>query len=375
MSINSVLVLFLFLTVISAIRIPLLQNATLIPISNASSTIINNQTCDQCLCRMNSSHLALNCFPSNTCQFFSTYPRTYTIQSISQARLYFLQQILPDPSQQCCMPNTSYLMSKINTANGISVNMATPHCMVLDNDGYVVTVSAANNSFVRLYPRTLSIANQVALLSFPGSIRTVIYYNESYYIGFDNLIILMNATDFTVIENISASVPQGVRDMIFLQDRQTLVVTATDSRYILFFNRTDNYSLIYEQPVTYSNPHGLTHINDSFFYVTSWGDNTVYSYSAMSNSVVWMERLILDARSVAPTPSGNHLRIDECGRYWFILGDNGIRIFDDQGSLLANISNPTLNIFDVIIMDDYIIYLSDIKSNQIVRIDPGIQCP
>ena len=88
-----------------------------------------------------------------------------------------------------------------------------------------------------------------------------------------------------------------------------------------------------------------------------------------------MEKLILDARSVAPIQDGVHLKIDECGRYWFILGDNGIRIFDDQGLLLANISNPTSSIFDAIIMHDYIIYLSDTKSNQIIRIDPNIQCP
>ena len=215
MYVNLALVLLPLLTVISAIRIPLLQNATLIPISNASSAIIDNQTCDQCLCRMNSSYLALNCFPNNTCQFFSTYPRTYTIQSISQARLYFLQQILPDPSQ-CCIPNTSYLINKINAANWTSISVSGPRCIVLDNHGYLVTMSTTNKTILRLSPTNLTIVNQSAPLAYSGNMRTIAYYSGAYYVGFDNLIVVMNSNDFTILQNITASVIQGARDMMFL---------------------------------------------------------------------------------------------------------------------------------------------------------------
>ena len=116
------------------------------------------------------------------------------------------------------------------------------------------------------------------------------------------------------------------------------------------------------------------YLNDSFFYVTSWGDNTIYSYSATNNSVVWMQELILDATPVASVQGGGHLRIDECGRYWFILGGNGIRIFDNQRLLLANITYLSWDMFDVVITDNYVIYFSSRTSNRIIRIDPGIQC-
>ena len=270
MSVNPVLVLLLLLTVISAIQIPFLENATLIAVSNSNSTIINNQICIQCLCALTSSYLALNCFPNNTCQFFSTYPRTYTVQTISQARLYFLQRALPNPSQ-CCMPNTSYLMDKIYAANWIAANLSGPRCMTFDNHGYLITISAINKTIVRLFPTNLTIVSQSAPVPSSGTIRTVVYYNEAYYVGFDTRIVVLNSSDFTVLRSITASVIQGVRDIMLIHNGQTLVVLSTTRQSILFFNRTNNYSLINEQSVNYSTPHGLMYINDSFFYVTSWG--------------------------------------------------------------------------------------------------------
>jgi hypothetical protein len=68
--------------------------------------------------------------------------------------------------------------------------------------------------------------------------------------------------------------------------------------------------------------------------------------------------------------------IDECGRFWSTFEINTIFIHDQQGEYLGNwtIPNPNSNIFDIKIMDNYLIYLTDTNMNQIMRVDPGFQC-
>ncbi len=377
MLINIVFNLLLFLVAVTTIQIPFIGNAIFIAMSNSSSTTIINQTCNQCLCQSNSSYIALNCFPNDTCQFFTTYPRTYTIQSASQARLYFLQQILPNASQ-CCMSNTSYLLKQLNTVTPIFTNVLEPRCIVLDNYGYIVTVSQVNYTIVRLYSTNLTVVKQPVSPKFTSQPTTIAYYDETYYVGFDFFILAIDSRNLSILSNITAPYLSGARGMIFLDNGQTMVVASAYNRWILFFNRSDsvskNYSCFYQQNVTYAYPHVFWYVNDTYFYLTSWQNNSIYSYSAINNSRTWKENLFINASSIASTPSGNHLVVDECDRYWFALGVYGIRIFDKQGVLLGNFTMINSTIFDVIISDDYVVYLSDTELNRVSRMDLKIQC-
>ena len=339
--------------------------------------MITNRTCNQCLCLSNSSYMALNCFPNNTCQFFFTFSRTYTIQSTSQARLYFLQQIFPNASQ-CCISNTSYLLNKLNTTASIITQVFSPRCLVLDNNGYIVTVSQQNWTIVRLYATNLTVVKYPTPPTFPINPNTITYRSEAYYVGFDPYILVLSSSNFTVLHNITAPYLQGTRGMIFLNDGQTLVAASTNNQYILFFNQSNtvsqSYTFVGQQYVNYSYPHGLWYISDTFFYVTSWGDNTIYSYSATNVSTVWTQNFFLNAKPAAPASDGNHLTIDECNRYWYSLGSNGMKIFNNQGLLVVNFTAIISFPFDALITDKYVIYLSDTSSNIIKRIDPEIQC-
>ncbi len=361
---------------VNTIQIPFINNVTFISISNSSSIMITNQTCDQCLCLSNSSYMALNCFPNNTCQFFYTFPRTYTLQSTSQARLYFLQQIFPNTSQ-CCISNTSYLLNKLNTTTPIITQVFSPRCLVLDNNGYIVTISQQNWTIVRLYATNLTVVEYPSPPTFYMTPMTITYRSEAYYVGFDAYILVLDSNNFTELNNITTLSLSGTRGMIFLNDGQTFVVASTYNQYILFFNRSNtvsqSYTFVGQQYVNYSYPHGLWYISDTFFYVTSWGDNTIYSYSATNVNTIWTQNLFLDPKSVATTSDGNHLTIDECNRYWYSLGSNGMTIFNNQGLLVANFTEIIPSPFDALITDEYVIYLSDTSSNIIKRIDPEIQ--
>jgi hypothetical protein len=374
-------ILFTFLTyevAVSSALIPFIDNVTLIPISSSNSTVVNNQTCNQCLCTAQLSYAALNCFPNNTCQFFNTVPRTYSFQATTQGRVYFPQQILPNVSR-CCMPDLDLLLSKLRNATPISVNV-TPRCIALDNHGYLVTSELNTPTNIYRYDPTNLTLIDTTLISAPSSLLNMVYYNQAYYIGVGKRTVLMiDSNNLTTVSNITSSHINQPRDVTLLNNGQIMVVTSTNTNKLVFFNRSNTAPVIYtyfsEQTVDFSNPHGMLPVNDTFFYVTSYGNNTVSSFEAnSSNSLSWTETLLINARPIAPTSAGDHVTIDECDRRWFSLESAGILIFDNNGSFIGNFSFLNAHFFDMLITDNYVMYFSDIQSYRVIRIDPNIEC-
>jgi hypothetical protein len=274
------------------------------------------------------------------------------------------------------MPNTTYLLNKLKNAIPTYIKVTNPRCLVFDNHGYLVTVSLTDSAIVRVDPTSMTLISYTNY-SF-SSPMSITYFNESYFIGFQYYILVIDSNNLTIRQDMTSSFFNGIRDMMFLNNGNRMVVASTDNQYLLFFNRSStiptNYILYYKQSVNYPYPHGLFFINDTYFYTTSWGYDTVYSYSAIQGNTTWTENLFLDPRSMATLYSGNHITTDECGRFWFSLGYNGIKIYDNQGSYLGNFSLSNSFIFDTIITDDYVIYLSDEDNNRLIRIDLDIQC-
>ena len=157
-----------------------------------------------------------------------------------------------------------------------------------------------------------------------------------------------------------------------------MIVASTDSHQLLFFNRSSasshNYNYIGFRNVNYQNPHGLSFVNDTFFYAISYVTRDVYTYSNAGNMTVWTQTLVLNTSSVTGSNNGNHVSGDDCGRYWLSLGAQGTRIFDGQLSPFSSTYLTGFNIYDTLILDNYVVYLSDRSSNRIVRVDPQIQC-
>jgi hypothetical protein len=178
------------------------------------------------------------------------------------------------------------------------------------------------------------------------------------------------------LHNISTPSIHGVRDMIFPNDGQQMIVVSAFNHLLLFFNRSSavphDYHFIGSRGVSYDIPHCLFYIDDNSFYLSSWKNNTIYRYDNAGNATSWTETLVLNASSVTSGFSGNHISVDNCGRFWFSLGTSGMRIFDSQGSLVGSFSPMGSNIFDTLILDNFAIYLSDAASNRIIRIDPNI---
>ena len=315
--------LFIFyFALVTPIQIPVINNATFVAMSNSSTTIMTNKTCNECVCMSNSSYIALNCFPNDTCEFFHTFPRTYQIQSSSQVRLYFLQQIFPNASQ-CCMSNTSHILNQIHTVTPIYANVSGPRSLVFDNHGYLVAVSHRNFTIVRFYPANLTVVSNPVPPIFNSAPMSLTYSNEMYYVSLEYSILVIDSNNLTVLTTITTSDLNGARDVMFLRDGETMVVASCYNNFLLFFNLTNNvsgnYNFAYKQSVNYTCPHGFWYVNDTYFYVISWGNNTIYSYSAMNNSILWKEELFLNPNSFVSSSDGNYLTIDECNRYWLSM--------------------------------------------------------
>ena len=345
---------------------------TLVPKSNTTSITLTNRSCES-----NFSHSILNCFPNNTCQMFVDAPLTYTLKPTPKALLYFPRKIFPDASR-CCMLNTTDLMNRstdITSTNGSVIN---PRCLVIDNHGYLVTVSSTPKSIVRFHSNNLTQIDRSPSSLLHASPLALAYRNEAYYVGFDCYILVVDSTNMTLMHNISTSALNGTRDMIFLNDGQQMIVTATYSNSLVFFNRSSltshNYDFIGYQNVSCHSPHGLFYVNDSLFYLTSWSNSTVYKYSNVGNGTAWSEALAITASPLAPVTSGNHIFIDDCGRYWLSLGAGGVQIFDREGLRIDSLYSTRSNIFDTLVLDNYVMYLSDSAGNRILRVDPNVPC-
>ena len=363
------------LTVVHSLSIRAIPNTFLAPLSSANVATLVNLSCDQCLCSaLEVDAEALNCFPRNrTCQLFDRFPQNYRLQSMSEARLYFPRGVLPNVSE-CDASGLNKLLSKLSNAIVTSVDVTAPRCLAIDNHGYVVTVEGNGNLLSRFNPHTMTLVDSINLAG--GTLDNIVYYQEAYFITRnDQSIIIVDSNNLSTINVIPSLQMSDPRDIIFLRHGQTMVLASAGNSALLFFNCTNNltrnYVYAFAIPTAYPTPHGLWYVNDSFFYATSWTQNTVFSYST-NDGITWTPSTFIDARTIGSAGAGSHVLVDDCQRSWFSMYNFGLGIFDSQGNFLAEFIPPLNELFHAIFMDNYVMYLSDLSGNRIVRLDPTI---
>ena len=359
------------------IQIPRIDHVSLVAVSSTKVITILNSTCDECLCAALVNHsVAVNCFLNNdTCQLFDRVPNRYRIEPGEQAELYFPSGSIPNASQ-CCMPDLDALLAELYNAYQITVSQSSTRFLALDNHGYLISMNDWGHGITRSIPRNLTVVDQTAVSAY--SMRSLAFYDDAYYLGSDtNTIQIVDSNTLATVNLITHPNISGVRDIMFLRDGQTMVVTSTYNQQLFFFNRSSsspiNYTFSYQVTTSYPSPHGLWSVNDSFFYTTSWDSSSVYSH-ATADGVAWTETLFADTRVETNSSGASNVMIDECERRWITIPDSGMIIYDSGGSFLGRFTPTWSGIFDAILMPDYVMYLSDWTSQQIIRLDPQIQC-
>ena len=373
------LIVLLSLAIIAfsqSLEIPYIDRVILLPKSEVKTSTLVNVMFEQCFCSdLRNISKAINFFKDNqTCQFFFDFPRRYRIQERSEARLYFPQGTFPEPSE-CCMPDFNELLAKLNNATMRTVNVSRPRCLAIDNHGYLVTIEEKSGNLKRFHLHNLTLHNTS---KFTNNTESITYHQQAYYIGINSSPILtVDSNNLSIVNNLTLTDINNPRDLIFLRHGQIMVVASTNDRKLMFFNRSNHppfhYDYFYNVSTSYSTPHGLLYVNDSFFYATSWDDNSIYSH-AITNDFVWSETLFVNASSFTNKNGGSHVMIDDCQRRWFAIYDFGFVVYDHQGQPLGNFTRISTHVFDALFIDNYIMYISRMETEEIIRLDPDITC-
>ncbi len=81
-----------------------------------------------------------------------------------------------------------------------------------------------------------------------------------------------------------------------------------------------------------------------------------------------------NATTVSSSESLGDAMIDSCGRLWVIVYGFGIRIYDQTGTVL--LANWTLStgLGDILLLNNYELFLADYYNNQILHFTPNLQC-
>ena len=276
------------------------------------------------------------------------------------------------------MPNLTLLLSRLKNATTIVVTQTNPRRLAIDRYGYLITIRYGGTGIRRFNPLNLTFVNQIPLTQ--ASIRTVAFNGNAYFVGTDsNTIEVVDSTSLSTVNVIRHSDISWVRDTIFLRDGQTMIVSSTNNQKLLFFNRSSiapvNYTYSYQISTLYPSPHGLCRVDDSLFHATSWDWNSVYSHAATTtNGATWNTSLLVNVNTVVNSGGVTHLMVDECGRRWASGISNTLLIFDRSGAYIGNLSIATGGIFDALLTDNYVLYISDYAGNKIIRLDPKITC-
>lgn len=370
-----VLIFQLVLSCVNSRSMRLISKATVY--SSSSSIVLTNVSIDQCLCQVSSDTAALNYFDHGTCQLFTLTPCIYRLEINVRSRLYLFDTSV-DPLRPGCAISGTELIRRLNASVANNTVAIGAQCLLLDDHGYLVTLLASFSIIERYDPSTLT---RIDRINITGSTATSLsFYNGAYFVSLlSNNITLINITTLTVINAISSLYLQGPRDMIFLNNGQTMVVAGYSNDYLVFFNRctpdSTSYSFIYRIPFSHRSPFGLWRVNDTFFYATSYANNTVLSYSAVNNSF-WSEQLTIDARPIVSIGSGDgtHVTVDRCDRFWFSMNGGGVLIYDHDGSYLGRFTFRYTWIFDLVITKNFTIFFSTATTSQLVRLQPNLNC-
>ena len=275
------------------------------------------------------------------------------------------------------MPNTTLLIQKLQSAMAQSVGFWNARCLAVDDHGLLASVHEWGYDLVRFDPNNLTVIDTT---TFPGTYMSQIAYHQGAYFLTTkiNTVYIVNSTTRSLISNVSTPGISGARDVMFLKDGQTMVLASADNQLLFFFNRSSisprDYTYMSNITASFSTPHGLSYVNDSFFYATSWNWKNVYSYATNDDGATWNESLYIDTNGLSNNRWAAHVMIDDCQRRWISTFDNGPLVYGSQGQFLGKFNSGWNGIFDVLFMENYVMLLSDKDAGKIIRLDPQIQC-
>ncbi|CAF3741848.1 unnamed protein product [Adineta steineri] len=363
---------------VNCIKIGAIQQAQIV--TNAPSIWLYNQsTWSQCLCYslQYPSVQYFNSFPSNlSCQLFSnlsSYP--FQIINNSNVTVYLLQPLV---EYTPCCSNLTWLITQMKSRMN-SLNISSITGLALDsNNNRLATVASSKLQLVS----TTSFSFVNSSINLPPGSQAISYSQGSFYVGIFPVatpytLYIYSSLNLTKTGNMNFTQGGPQRIIWLFSNTLVCVLTQTNPSSVSkanFYNwpsNTLNQSITL--PITNAYGLGKASNNDSFVYITdgSWGGN-IWQLKTTSPY-----NFTLFATSASSSESPTSVTFDGCNRMWAAFANFGVRIYDiNSRSLLYawNLNSTYSMLYDIVITNQYQLYLADKTSGTLARYGSVLQC-
>ncbi|CAF4118713.1 unnamed protein product [Adineta steineri] len=324
-----------------------------------------------------SSSIDVICFPSNlSCQLFSnlsSYP--FQIINNSNVTVYLLQPLV---EYTPCCSNLTWLITQMKSRMN-SLNISSITGLALDsNNNRLATVASSKLQLVS----TTSFSFVNSSINLPPGSQAISYSQGSFYVGIFPVatpytLYIYSSLNLTKTGNMNFTQGGPQRIIWLFSNTLVCVLTQTNPSSVSkanFYNwpsNTLNQSITL--PITNAYGLGKASNNDSFVYITdgSWGGN-IWQLKTTSPY-----NFTLFATSASSSESPTSVTFDGCNRMWAAFANFGVRIYDiNSRSLLYawNLNSTYSMLYDIVITNQYQLYLADKTSGTLARYGSVLQC-
>ncbi|CAF1340494.1 unnamed protein product [Adineta steineri] len=324
-----------------------------------------------------SSSIDVICFPLNlSCQLFSnlsSYP--FQIINNSNVTVYLLQLLV---QYTPCCSNLTWLITQMKSKMN-SLNISSITGLALDsNNNRLATVASSKLQLVS----TTSFSFVNSSINLPPGSQAISYSQDSFYVGIfpaatPYTLYVYSALNLTKTGNMNFTQGGPQRIIWLFNNTLVCVLTQTNPTSVSKANFYNWPSNTLNQSITLPIPNayglGKASNNDSFVYITdgSWGGN-IWQLKTTSPY-----NFTLFATSATSSESPTSVTFDGCNRMWAAFVNFGVRIYDiNSRSLLYawNLTSTYSTLYDIVITNQYQLYLADKTSGTLARYGSELQC-
>lgn len=248
------LVFFIFSNMekLECLEIPRVTNTLIIPLSPTNTRTFLNGTIEHCLCsNWKNNSMAINyLFINDSCEIFGEYPRIYRILSTNFSHLYFPQRISLNLSE-CCMSDWADLNSKLIQANSSETSVSKIRNIAIDNKGFIITIDYQDDK-LRWFSQDFASTTTSSISSSGTFLYATYSYGAYFIVRSDNTILMLNSTNWLVINTISSPYIACISNIVFLENGKRMIMTSTSNDRLIIFVRSNSSSFSCLQSFIYN---------------------------------------------------------------------------------------------------------------------------
>lgn len=364
----------------------LIRNASItLPFAVNSDTgyLLEVETCERCLCHaFNDPRVVLFTCTQRTsmdvaCQMYYFMPKRDEIDyPQNDSSIYLLQTNQTfEEKDDCC--NITTLIERINEKIGTKSNMYSGalRSVVRGDGNAILTIVASSGSGGRKLLRFDKTTLASLPVPFSSSLFSVASHEEKYYFGTDERTLLVYNRSIEPLFYRSPNFPSFITTIRFIPNTDEMLL-AVETVGVYICRRDATLRLLIDCspiPATSSNKlHAIGVVNETAFYA-GW-DNTgqdIHLYTRDASNV-WTKNV---DEKITHSDATMDLVVDDCQRVWAVVPrSDRVVIYHRDGSKLATVNVDGSNLFNLLLVENYTMFMSHDSANGLNCIKPDLNC-